>query len=305
MQSSRTIPEPRILVSTSLSGRARPISDDLEIRLSSAHALWSDIVIEEQAMESSEVLSLIPRQHTVLLYFNRPPLRLERLIDGRFRRLDMMAGDICFAPMGSMTGLPWQGKLHALAMAPSETLIRRAASEWCDPDHLEFIRQNRVRDPQIGHIGLALKAELENGCLSGRLYGESLGLALAVHLVCRYSALTPTLRAYKGRLGESRLRRTIEYIEDNLGSDLGLEELAANVCVSPHYFCTLSRQSTGMPPHQWVLRRRVERAKQLLVEGRKSILEISAALGFADQSHFGAVFKRLVGTTPAAFMKTE
>jgi AraC family transcriptional regulator len=302
MLSPQTTPESRILVSYSPSGRARPIVNNLEIRLSCPHAL-NGIVIEEQRIESSEVPSLVPRQHTVLLYLNRPPLRLERLIEGRFRRLDMMAGDICFAPLGSMTGLRWKGTLHALAVAPSEAMIRRAALECGDPDRIEFIRQNRVRDLQIEHLALALKADVENGCPSGRLYGESLGMALAVHLVCRYSALAPTLPTSKGGMGEGRLRRTVEYIEENLGSDLGLDELAANVCLSPHYFCSLFRQSTRMTPHQWVLQRRIERAKQLLVEGRKSIVEISAELGFADQSHFGTVFKRLVGTTPAALAR--
>jgi AraC family transcriptional regulator len=301
---SRTVPAPKILVSHSASGKAQPIVDRIEIRLSNPHAL-NDLVIEEQRIESSEVPSLFPRQHTVLLYLNRPPLRLERLVDGRFRRLDMMAGDICFAPLGSMTGLRWKGHLHALAVAPSEALVRRATLEFDDPDRIEFVRQNRVRDPQIEHIALALKADLENGCPSGRLYGESLGMALMVHLACRYSALAPTLPDPKGGMGEGRLRRTLEYIEDNLGSNLGLDELAANVCLSPHYFCILFRQSTGMTPHQWVLRRRVERAKQLLVEGRQSIVEVSAELGFADQSHLGTVFQRLVGTTPAAFLKAR
>jgi AraC family transcriptional regulator len=114
-------------------------------------------------------------------------------------------------------------------------MTRRAALEFGDPDRIEFIRQNRVRDPQIEHLALALRTDLENGCPSGRLYGESLGVALATHLVCRYSTLTPTLPTPKGGMGEGRLRRTVEYIEENLGSDLGLDELAANVCLSPHY----------------------------------------------------------------------
>jgi AraC family transcriptional regulator len=241
----------------------------------------------------------------VLLYLNRPPLRLERLIDGRFRRLDMLAGDICFAPLGSMTGVRWKGNLHVLVVALSEALVRHTAVEFSDPDRIEFIRQNRVRDPQIEHLALALKVDVENGCPSGRLYGESLGTALAVYLVCRYAARPPTLPTSKGGMGEGRLRRTVEYIEANLGSNIELGELAANVCLSPHYFCVLFRQSTGMTPHQWVLRRRVERAKQLLSEGRKSIVDISTELGFADQSHFGTVFKKLIGTPPAAFLKAK
>lgn len=304
MVASQTTSASKILVSRSTGGNAQPIVDNPEIRLSSPYAL-NDLVIEEQRLGSCEIPSLAPRQHTVLLYLNRPPLRLERLIDGRFRRLDMMAGDVCFAPLGSLTGLRWKGNLHALVIAPSEALVRRAAVEFGDPDRLEFIRQHRVRDPQIEHIARALKAEVEESCPSGRLYSETLGLALAVHLVRRYASRAPLLPTGKGGMDAGRLRRTIEYIEDNVASSLGLDELAANVCLSPHYFCVLFRNTTGLTPHQWVLRRRIERAKQLLTEGRKSLIDISGELGFADQSHFGTVFKKLVGTPPAAFLKAQ
>lgn len=304
MLPSQTTPAPKILVSHSASGKAQAIVDRLEIRLSSPQGL-NDLIIEEQRIDSFEVPRLFPRQHTVLLYLNHPPLKLERLIDGRFRRLDMRTGDICFAPLGSMTGLRWKGNLHALAVASSEAMIKRAALEFGDPDRIEFIRHNRVRDPQIEHIVLALKADVAHGCPSGRLYGESLGLALAVHLVHRYSARTPTPPAFKSGMGKGRLRRTVEYIEENLGNNLGLDELATNVCLSLHYFCVLFKQSTGVTPHQWVLQRRIERAQQMLSEGRKSIVDISVDLGFTDQSHFGTVFKKLMGTTPAAFLKAR
>ncbi len=125
VQTSQTTPAPKILVSHSANGKAQAVVDRLEICLSSPHTL-NDVIIEEQRIDSFEVPRLFPRQHTVLLYLNCPPLRLERLVDGRFRRLDMRAGDICFAPLGSMTGLRWKGNLHALVVAPSEAMIKRA-----------------------------------------------------------------------------------------------------------------------------------------------------------------------------------
>lgn len=99
----------------------------------------------------------------------------------------------------------------------------------------------------------------------------------------------------------ARLRCILEYIRDHLDDDLSLKELAARVQMSTYQFVRMFREGTGVPPHQYVLRQRVEMAKRMLADRRFAIVEIAAQLRFADQSHFGAVFKRLVGATPSTF----
>ena len=88
-----------------------------------------------------------------------------------------------------------------------------------------------------------------------------------------------------------------------LDRDLTLTELAAIAQLSPNYFTRSFKQSTGFTPHQYVIRQRVEKAKQLLVEGQLAIADIALEVGFAHQSHLNRHFKRWVGVTPKAFIR--
>jgi len=84
---------------------------------------------------------------------------------------------------------------------------------------------------------------------------------------------------------------------------LTLTELAAVVGMNPHHFCRAFKQSTGCPPHRYVLNRRVERAKRLLTEDHLPLAEIGLTVGFQNQSHFTTVFHRLTGVTPKTYRK--
>jgi AraC family transcriptional regulator len=103
-------------------------------------------------------------------------------------------------------------------------------------------------------------------------------------------------------LPRQRLRAVIEYIDEHLGSELSLDDLAAVARLSPYHFARLFKNSTGLPPHQYVIARRVERAKELLRDRvRLPLAEIALEMGFSSQSHFTRHFKRLVGVTPRLF----
>jgi AraC-like DNA-binding protein len=148
---------------------------------------------------------------------------------------------------------------------------------------------------------LALRADLQDGSPAGRLYGESLATALAVYLQKRYAAVTPKSFQWRGGMPGIRLNRVLEYIRANIGEDLKLSALAEIANMSPHYFCELFKQSTGLSPHRYVLRAKIERAKEYLRDLRVSVFEASVLTGFADQSYFTKVFRRVVGVTPTEF----
>ncbi len=98
-----------------------------------------------------------------------------------------------------------------------------------------------------------------------------------------------------------RLNRTLDYINQNLAKDLRLWELAQIAGLSPNYFCELFKASTGLPRYKYILRCRIERAKQYLRDPRVTLACAGAAAGFADQSHFTKTFRRIVGVTPMRF----
>jgi AraC family transcriptional regulator len=98
-----------------------------------------------------------------------------------------------------------------------------------------------------------------------------------------------------------RLRAVVAYIEDHLDASPTLEQLAAVARLSPSHFARQFKAATGLPPHQYVIARRVERSKQFLEGGDLSLAEVAARAGFSDQSQFSHHFKRVVGVTPGQF----
>jgi transcriptional regulator GlxA family with amidase domain len=105
----------------------------------------------------------------------------------------------------------------------------------------------------------------------------------------------------RGGLAPWRLRRTLDYVEQNLSDEIRLQHLADAARLSPHHFSDLFRQSTGVSPYRYVLERRVARAKCLLRDSLMGVLDIALAVGFSDQSHFSKVFRRATGMTPGGF----
>jgi AraC family transcriptional regulator len=124
-----------------------------------------------------------------------------------------------------------------------------------------------------------------------------------VHLLRRYAVCPPRDGAPRGGLPPARLRRVLDYMHAYLGDELGLRHLAEVVPLSPHHFAHLFKQSTGLAPHQYMLRQRIDRAKQLLADHRFSLAEIAYQAGFPSQAHFSTMFHKLVGTTPGGYRK--
>jgi AraC family transcriptional regulator len=155
-----------------------------------------------------------------------------------------------------------------------------------------------MRDPQIENIGWALKVEMESGCPSGRLYLDSLAVSVAARLLLGHSSVSAQSRERNGRLSRLRMKRVLSYIEDNLAQDLSLQDVASFAGLSVSHFKRLFRKSAGLPLHQYLIRRRVERAKTLLIEGRLPISQIALEAGFAHQSHLAHHLRRILGVSP-------
>jgi AraC family transcriptional regulator len=102
-------------------------------------------------------------------------------------------------------------------------------------------------------------------------------------------------------LQRPRLRRVTEYIQVNLDQDLSLERLGAVACMSPYHFARLFKRSTGLPPHRFVMRARIDHARALLAARELPIRRMSQVVGFRSASHFTVVFRRVTGITPRVY----
>ncbi len=270
--------------------------------LSSAQSHWKGIIVEQLRLPPMDLPENFVPQHLLTLKLS-PPSPLEWNGHGQYQSQCLLPGDVCLVPSGVSRRLRWHDEVEVLALALEPTLLASVAHETITPNRIELMESHGSSDPQVQHIGLALKAELESGCLGGRLYGESLATALAVHLLQRYNVFPQTILDRSSALSRSQLQRVLAYIMDNLDQDLALAEIAAVVQISPYYFARQFKQATGTAPHAFVLQQRVERAKPLLQAGHWSVGEIAQQLGFSDQSHFTRCFKRQVGLTPRAYQQ--
>lgn len=115
----------------------------------------------------------------------------------------------------------------------------------------------------------------------------------------------PRIPGIAGGLPGSKLRQVTAYIDSNLHRELRLVELSAVVHMSPYHFARLFKRSTGVPPHQFVVRRRIDRAIALLATPGVSIRAIASAVGFRAAGYFATTFRRMTGVTPSAQRMTN
>lgn len=156
-------------------------------------------------------------------------------------------------------------------------------------------------DPLLHHLALRLQATLESENVAQQLSAQSLANELVSPFLRRYGMTQHSPGEATCRLSPYKLRRTITYIKDHLEEDLSLVTLAGIGETSPAHFARLFKHATGVAPHQYVLRCRIECAKQLLAETEEALIDIGLHVGCADQSHFTALFHKHVGMTPKAY----
>jgi AraC family transcriptional regulator len=162
---------------------------------------------------------------------------------------------------------------------------------------LIFSDQHDLNRHAFSYVERALNAREPPTCLEM----EGRALLLLDALLDRHGPTRPITRV--GGLSGWQLRRVTDFMTEHAAEDLALEELAALVSLSAKHFARVFRQSTGTPPHRWLIERRLDRAKAMLVEGDLNLAEIALACGFADQSHFTAAFRKLVGMTPGSYRR--
>ena len=170
-----------------------------------------------------------------------------------------------------------------------------------NPSNLQPIAQDREVFSEILRLIIcrALKAEAESNYPSGPLYGDSLAFALAALLAGHYIPQTPA-PARAGGLAPRVLRRVLEFIESDLDGPLRIDHLSVVAGLSPYRFAHNFRIATGLAPHQYVARVRLERAKLMLRETELSVVEIALAIGLQSSSRLNFLFRREMGITPVA-----
>ena len=242
---------------------------------------WRGLVAERWRLDPCEIEPCVPARHMIVLNLGGA-MRVRRSTAGIVETQDASDGTIWLCPAGaSNDGVQLSGgRLDSIILA----LPGRVFAQSCEDYGL---------DPRTVSL---------QGHPIGAMFAETAAGALETYLLRRFSDRVPgpPLPA-RGALNSQRLQRTLDLINERIGDDLSLRELALETSLSVFHFARAFKAATGVAPHQYVLERRVARAKQLLEEGQLTLTEISNVCGFASQAHLTNVFKRMIGVTPGVY----
>jgi AraC family transcriptional regulator len=260
-------------------------------------------IFEEAPFEATEPAVGSPS----LIYHLSSPTEVARKIEGAPREKALIQPRrICLTPGTSNTQWQHSGHPEILQVYLRQSLFEAAVSELfsCDGSSAELVPRFAILDPLLEQLAIALTAGLRDSTIEDGLYIDTIAQMVAVHLAREHSSrsrrtrvpVTPTV---SGR----RMRRLLEFIEENLDGNLSLDALAAVVDLSPLYLARAFKTAIGQSPHQYVLGRRIERAKELLRATEMAVVDVAMSVGFSSQSHLSYWMLRTVGISPAAYRR--
>jgi AraC family transcriptional regulator len=183
-------------------------------------------------------------------------------------------------------------------MTLDPAVLQGIANDSGLPAPVDVTHRVIFQDPTILHVAQLLKGEVLSGGVAGNLYTESLRNLLAIHLLRNHSQAMVQPVTVDSPLEGLKLKHLKDYIEDHLGEELAIATLAALIPMSQFHFARAFKAALGEPPHRYILQRRIERAKALLSVPQLTIAEVAYQVGFANQSHFTAQFRKAIGLTP-------
>jgi AraC family transcriptional regulator len=222
---------------------------------------------------------------------------LELRYEGVKRYRPPPAGAVSVVPTGSPSQWRWRGTKGSIHVYLEPGLVGRVAAEVFDrdPARLAVPPLDNLDVPPLRATIAIVAGELASGGAGGPLAAESFANVLAVHLLRHFSAPRRLQRGRDGVLPRGRLRAVVEYIEEHLHGCPSLAQMPAVVGLNPYHFARQFKAATGLPPHQYVIARRVEQAKELLQAGAAvSLAEVALRAGFCDQRPFTRHFKRMM-----------
>ena len=189
-------------------------------------------------------------------------------------------------------------------MASIEITQPTSLVEWRRIDPIiGFDRCDMASDPVVHHLGLCLDTARSRPSEMSPVCADHIASALDAYLRQAHNIVSLPPPAVRGGLAPWQLRQAKQILISRLDEPISLAELARACKLSPGHFARAFRQTTGQPPHRWLMVQRIEKAKQLLVNSTLSLAQIAQKCGFADQSHFTRVFAQLVQSSPGQWRR--
>lgn len=261
---------------------------------------WGSVAVYTFVRPAGESVVRVPYTRLLLGRSWGPKKASLRLNGGRAHEFAFRSGVVTLIPRDATShGVAEEVELVQVFHDP--VIYRRALDELGASSAVDFDFIADLGDPNVARVAGMLAQEVEGPGFGEKMFVEGLSYTLAVQVLrCVLNARL----SQPGSLSRERLRQVQEFVDAHLSdSELSLHELAAVACLRTYHFARAFRQSTGSTPHQFVLARRIDFAKELLRDGRLPLSEIARCAGFTDQAHFGNRFRQMTGFTPRQYQR--
>lgn len=268
-----------------------------------ASTLAADLLtLEYFEAEPGEMPEAVFAQHHVLLNLKEEPHRVENWRDGVHRDFTFLKDDIVVTPAGIKSGWRWHAQSRVIVIT-------------LDPDKLEKFAQSEVgvlltdaqlkdqpqfTDADICSAGRMLYDALNERAVGYEVLFEYLARVFLVKLIQKYGEQRQDVVDQKGFTSQL-YKRVLDFVADNYGQVITVEDLADKAAMSPSHFSRLFKQAIGKTPMQFVMAYRIEQAKKQLAIKDRPLTSIAIDCGFSDQAHFSRAFKQAEGMTPKKY----
>ena len=281
-------------------GQRYASADAAAVVLSSARAGWrNDFTFEVHRMAPYAYEEHVLLGHRLIVNLGAP-VRFGWRRGDKPREALLQTGGLCLQSEGDVNAPSWSDEMTFAAVAFAPALVEALLEDRSPKATETFAERRCLTEPTAYGFARALAAELSSP--TEPLYADTLSSSFVLHLLLAHG-IAPAKKGLspKGKLGSAQLRATIDLAQERLADGISLDDLAAASGYSLFQFARMFKATTGMAPHQFVLRLRLERAQRLLLRERLSLADVAVACGFYDQAHLTNAFRKAFGRTPAAF----
>jgi len=277
-----------------------------QLTLDSAASDWDGVALKGYHYDSMDVAIPAMRDYMLVRYKGNSA-QMSRRDGGPWRTATVGQGVVSILTRAEQSEWKWNQPIDVSHIYLSQDAIARVAREVLERDIEDVEMEDRLRvdDAILPGLLTAFERELNGGCLGGRLYVGALKTQLCIHLLRCHANVVFRENLCGGRLSLVQRRLLKEYVEDSIETNISLEDLASVAHISTSSLIRAFHSEFGCPPHAYVLRQRLERAKRLLATSRDMPLKVVAASsGFSDQSHMTRWFKRIFHLTPVQYRRS-
>jgi AraC family transcriptional regulator len=272
-----------------------------ELTVASPESGWNGVSVRGYRYAGSDV-GIPPMRDYMIVAYRRGVTTMDRQIERHWKHESLGPGDVSLLTRAAESHWHWPADIEVVHIYLTAGALSTVCSDVYERDvaRVDLHDVLKADDPSIHRTAMMIAAEAASGGLGGQLYVDALSCQLAIQIMRRHADVSSPDLGTSGHLTARQLRAVVDFVEAHLDEQLSLGDLARTVSLSQYHFARKFREATGCTPHDFVMRRRVERARRLLRNTVLPISEIASSCGFADQSHLTRVFRRRAGATPRA-----